>query len=570
MMHPILSLAHSIQTSPNVYAVLLGSGVSRSAGIPTGWEVTLDLVERFAALSGEDTLGDPVRWYQDKVGKDPGYSELLDVLAKTPAERRAILHEFFEPSDEEREDGIKMPTAAHRAIAELVRDGFIKVIVTTNFDRLMEVALTDVGIVPTVISTADATKGAAPLVHQRCVVVKIHGDYLDDRIKNTEDELASYDPAMDAYLDRILDEFGLIVCGWSGEWDQAFRAAFERCASRRYATFWAARGKLGARAEKLLTLRGGHLIEIDGADEFFVRLQEMVEGLRASKAAHPLSINAQVSAIKKFVASPQYRVRFHDLLVDEAKRVRTFLDSAYTLEASPVDVATTKARFEAYDASTGGLQHMLFAAAHWAEAYNFEPIRQSISKLVPPSLRGGVVRWLEMNKYPGAVCFYAAAYGAMSGGNWPLFKYLVDGRLTHGGNEENVLDHLGAINVVNSDAANTLHGQKRHTPISDHFMVLLGKLSGAEDIEKDFERLEVLLALHYLVASKDNGRYTLRGRFVWHHSNQPMQRVLQEIERDGDEWPPLKAGLFGGDKASAVSTVQSLFENVKKMANQYW
>ncbi|MUZ73324.1 hypothetical protein GOZ90_11590 [Agrobacterium vitis] len=570
MMDPILSLAHSIQTSPGVYAALLGSGISRSAGIPTGWEVTLDLVERIAALSAEDTLGDPARWYQVKFGKEPGYSELLDVLAKTPAERRAILHEFFEPTDEERDDGIKMPTAAHRAIAELVRDGFIKVIVTTNFDRLMEVALTDVGIVPTVISTADATKGAAPLVHQRCVIVKIHGDYLDDRIKNTEDELASYDPAMNAYLDRILDDFGLIVCGWSGEWDQALRAAFERCSSRRYATFWAARGKLGARAEKLLTLRGGHLIEIDGADKFFLQLQEMVEGLRESKAAHPLSINAQVSAIKKFVASPQYRVRFHDVLVDEAKRVRTLLDSAYPVEATPVDAATTKARFDAYDASTGGLQHMLFAAAHWAEPYNFEAIRQSISKLVPPSLRGGVVRWLEMNKYPGAVCFYAAAFGAMSGGNWPLFKYLVEGRLVHGGEEENVLEHLGAINVVNSEAANTLHAQNRHTPVSDHFMVLLGKLSGAEDRERDFERLEVLLALHYLGASVEGGRYTLRGRFVWHHSGKSIQRVLQEVERDGDEWPPLKAGLFGGTKTTVVSLVESLIENVKKMANHYY
>ena len=473
-------------------------------------------------------------------------------------------------TDEERDDGIKMPTVAHRAIAELARDGFIKVIVTTNFDRLMEVALTDVGIVPTVISTADATKGAAPLVHQRCVIVKIHGDYLDDRIKNTEDELASYDPAMDAYLDRILDEFGLIVCGWSGEWDQALRAAFERCSSRRYATFWATRGKLGARAEKLLTLRSGHLIEIDGADKFFVQLQEMVEGLKESKAAHPLSINAQVSAIKKFVASPQYRVRFHDLLIDEANRVRAFLDSAYTAGARPVDTAAIKARFEAYDASTDGLQHMLFAAAQWAEAYNFESIRQSITKLVPSNRRDGVVLWLEMNKYPGAVCFYAASYGAMARGNWPLFKYLVEGRLTHRGNEESVLEHLGAIAVVDSDTANALHSQKRYTPISDHFMSLFGKLSKAEDIERDFERLEVLLALHYIEASKTGGRYTLRGRFVWNHSGQSIQNVLQEIERDGDEWPPLKAGLFGGTKASAVSLIENLVENVKKMANHYW
>ncbi len=569
-MNPILSLAHSIQTSPGVYAVLLGSGISRSAGIPTGWEVTLNLVERIAALSTEDTDADPARWYQDKFGKEPGYSELLDMLAKTPAERRAILHEFFEPTDEEREDGIKMPTSAHRAIAELVRDGFIKVIVTTNFDRLMETALTDVGIVPTVISTADATKGAAPLVHQKCVIVKIHGDYLDDRIKNTEDELASYDPAMDVYLDRILDEFGLIVCGWSGEWDQALRAAFERCPSRRYATFWAARGKLGARAEKLFTLRGGHLIEIDGADKFFVQLQEMVEGLKETKAAHPLSINAQVSATKKFVASPQYRVRFHDLLVDEARRIRTLLDSAYPVEAMPLDVAATKARFDAYDASTSALQHMLFAAAHWAEPYNFDAIRQSISKLVPQSLRGGIVRWLEMNKYPGAVCFYVASFGAMSGGNWPLFKYLVEGRLMHQGEEENILEHLGAINISNQDTANTLHQQRRHTPMSDHFMTVLGKLSGSENIERDFERFEVLLALHYLMKSKDGGRQTLTGRFVWHHANQITQRLKAEIERDGDNWPPLTAGLFGGSSDNAIQLVDKLFENIKKMANHYY
>ncbi|MEH6691133.1 MAG: SIR2 family protein [Pseudorhizobium pelagicum] len=569
-MDPILSLAHSIQTSPGVYAVLLGSGISRSAGIPTGWEVTLDLVGRIATLSGEDTRGDPARWYQDKFGREPGYSELLDVLAKTPAERRAILHEFFEPTDEEREDRIKMPTAAHRAVAELVRDGFIKVIVTTNFDRLMEVALTDVGVVPTVISTADATQGAAPLVHQKCVIVKIHGDYLDDRIKNTEDELASYDPAMDAYLDRILDEFGLIVCGWSGEWDQALRAAFERCSSRRYATFWAARGKLGARAEKLLTLRGGHLIEIDGADRYFVQLQEMVEGLKESKAAHPLSVSAQVSAVKKFVATPEYRVKFHDLLVDEASRVRAFLESAYTMEARPVDTTTIKARFEAYDASTAGLQHMLFAAAQWAEPYNFASIRQSIAKLVPSNQRNGVVTWLEMNKYPGAVCFYAASYGAMAGGNWSLFKYLVEGRLTHSGNEENLLEHLGAVALVNSDAANALHPQKRYTPISDHFLGVFGKLSKAEYIERDFERLEVLLALHYLKASASGGRHTLRGRFVWNHSGQSIQNVRQEIEREGEEWPPFKAGLFGGTKETAVSLIENLLDNVIKMANRYW
>ena len=51
MIDPINSLAFSIQANRGVYAVMLGSGVSRSAKIPTGWEVTLDLVRKLAGIS---------------------------------------------------------------------------------------------------------------------------------------------------------------------------------------------------------------------------------------------------------------------------------------------------------------------------------------------------------------------------------------------------------------------------------------------------------------------------------------------------------------------------------------
>ena len=45
-------LAFAIHENPGVYALLLGSGLSRSAGIPTGWEITLDLIRRVGALKG--------------------------------------------------------------------------------------------------------------------------------------------------------------------------------------------------------------------------------------------------------------------------------------------------------------------------------------------------------------------------------------------------------------------------------------------------------------------------------------------------------------------------------------
>ena len=40
MSDPLHSLAFSIYENPGVYCILLGSGVSRAAEIPTGWEIT--------------------------------------------------------------------------------------------------------------------------------------------------------------------------------------------------------------------------------------------------------------------------------------------------------------------------------------------------------------------------------------------------------------------------------------------------------------------------------------------------------------------------------------------------
>jgi hypothetical protein len=89
---------------------------------------------------------DPNAWYRTSFGREPDYSEILNNIAKSPAERMQVLRGYFEPTEEERQEGRKMPTSAHRAIAELVAKGYVRVTITTNFDRLLESALADVGI----------------------------------------------------------------------------------------------------------------------------------------------------------------------------------------------------------------------------------------------------------------------------------------------------------------------------------------------------------------------------------------------------------------------------------------
>lgn len=120
MIDPLISLAFSVYSNRGVYALLLGSGVSRAAKIPTSWEIVNDLIRKLAKISGEDCEPDPALWYERKYAEKPDYSRLLNALADTASERNQLLKEYFEPTDEEREQGKKISTEAHKAIAELV------------------------------------------------------------------------------------------------------------------------------------------------------------------------------------------------------------------------------------------------------------------------------------------------------------------------------------------------------------------------------------------------------------------------------------------------------------------
>jgi hypothetical protein len=573
MIDPILMLAHTVQSNKGVFAVLLGSGASRPAGVPTGWEVTLDLVRRLATLRKEDPTRDPEAWYKAAYGSSPEYSALMQALAGSPSERRAILHSLFEPTEEEREQGLKIPTAAHRSIARLVAGGYIRLIVTTNFDRLMETALQDQGIVPTVISTPDATRGAVPLVHQRCVVLKLHGDYLDDRIKNTEDELSSYDPALDAYLDRVLDEFGLIVCGWSGEWDPALRAAIERCPSRRYTTFWTARGDPPAKAQKLLVQRGGRLIKVKSADDFFEELADKVQSLEDMNAPAPLSVGAGVASVKRYASDPVHRIRLHDLLVDEAARVNARIAEEPVQGVLP-DKDGIRQRISRFEAYTEVLRALLYHAAFWAQPYHHDTIKRAITALVPPDVGNGYVAWLRMLAYPAALGFYAAGLGAIAGGNYELLLGLA--RLHFGARRKakEALPDLTATWVLDRDTAELIDDQRWYFPLSEHFSRrVFAPQSSPQDFDRltEVDRLEVLFALcdidrHMSAGNTSSG--LLYGRFAVRHHDSAYNALFEEAEREGEAWAPLKGGLFGGDMARFERVKAAFAEKLAQNANR--
>jgi len=383
---PLESAAFAVYQNKGAYALLLGSGTSRSAGIPTGWDIVLDLIRRLAEIKGEEAEPDPETWYREVSGEPAAYNVLVEALARTQDERSSLLRAFIEPSPEDREDNRKAPQLAHRAISRLVAAGFVRIIVTTNFDPLIEHALEEAGVVPDVLSTPDQIRGARPFHQAKCVVLKVNGDYTDLRIRNTEAELAAYEDEINLYLDRVFDEFGLIVCGWSADYDVALRDALLRAPSRRYTTYWTARGgHLRESARRLVEHRRAEVITIDDADRFFAQLADKVESLESLSVAHPVSVAAAVAMTKRSLERRSL-IQTHDLVTNEVEDVRRTLmgaDFPVTISQGETFGQVWQTQLSAYNAVIERLLNILATIAYFDEGEMSNLISGVIERLVP-------------------------------------------------------------------------------------------------------------------------------------------------------------------------------------------
>lgn len=587
MIDPLHSLAFTIQANPGVYAVLLGSGVSRSAKIPTGWEITLDLVRKLAEVAGENCGTDPARWYRERCGKEPDYSDLLDALAKTPAERQQLLRAYVEPSEEERAEGAKSPTAAHRAIAGMVAKGYIRVIITTNFDRLMETALVEAGVVPTVLSSPDQVHGAMPLIHTRCCVFKVHGDYLDTRIRNTPAELEKYPKEFDDLLDRIFDEFGLIVCGWSAEWDTALRAAVERIVSRRFSHFWAVRGEPGNAAKRLIQRRQAHVLSIADADRFFSELERLVEALEQFARPHPLSTDAAVASLKGYLPEPKHRIRLADLINGEVERVLEVTDGpAFALQGGPApDTNSFTARVRAYEAACETLVAMAAVGGYWVEDWHYATWQTALTRLATRRGESGYKVWIELQRYPATLLLYTLGLGAVEAGERGLlFLGKLFGTAAHREHREDktAVELLPPFCLFENGngPAKLLEGMdRRYAPLNDWLHSLLaprfrGLIPSEARFTYSFDRLEILMALSYAHHAKrlKDWYWAPPGSYGYRHDNR--DRIVKEIraalgnQRDKSSY--VRSGIFGQSLEECIAGVDAFSNWAQEFHSKWW
>ena len=524
--------------------MLLGAGASASAGIPTAWQVREELIRQVARAKGDGEVSDAEAWWAAQPDVDAtGYADLLAALAPTPAGRRDLLRQFFEPTEDEREAGLKQPGVAHRALARLVATGAVKIVLTLNFDRLAENAIRDAGVEPVVLSSPDAIAGSDPLQHQKALVVHLHGDYLSPETLNTPDELETYDERMRSFLDEVFDRYGLLVVGWSANWDAALRARFQASSSRRYGTWWVDALALGEHARDLAASRDAS-VSVMEAGSYLAATADAISALVDQRLADPVAPGLAVVYAKRALAGPGTSVPLHDTVRRELDRVAA-LEPLTTTDFNG-DSDEYERRRDILLAGSETLAALLAACAYWGDDQTDEWWIHDLARLGRAHGLGGLTQLIELRLAPATLALHAAGLAAVGRGRLDLAARLLEGTTITGSGavDQPAVVALNPSVVWTGDAELELREWLR--PLLEGHLAM-----GQLGFDSGWEHWGILV---HAEAYRVNGRAWQPLLVVDGHRPSRLHAspwLRHQIEQSEDGAGILSYGLLGGDREFA-------------------
>lgn len=515
----LLPLAFSLHDDPGTYALIAGAGISYRA-VPVAWEVFTDLIIRIAQTHGTKLDRDDTEaWYQEQFDTEPTYEGVLEQLGPTPAARKAILRGAFEPGGQ-----LPKPTNAHRAVARLMRAGAIRIVVTMNFDRLFEQALRDEGVEPEIVATEAAAAALGPLHQVRACIIHLHGEYKDsESMRNTIDELSAYPARMQALIDQISREYGLIIAGWSAEYDPGLRSTIETHYPRRYRAVWLDPSDPKPKARETLTRLQGTPIRTT-ADEAFSHLADTVDALATRRARNPLTLPVAIDTAKRELAGQHTAISLHDRLHAEFQRLHG-LDDLSRTDGTDTEYLELVARLEEASAVAVGLISVL---AYWGtpdtDRWWIDEVARFARVTGASSNRP---QFWKARRVIGTRLLYAGGVSAVAARRYDTFgalPRLTTPSLTKSGNHDSVLAVCAADVAYEQVPRSARRQYEQLQPVLDRALGLTH--DALDDAWQRFEilRLTTVLLAHPEFASK-------RAEFV-------------------DRWNACKAATTGGGEGS--------------------
>jgi hypothetical protein len=211
------------------FTLLLGAGSSASSGIRTAgemvesWKHQLFYNEtgehRSAALKKYDdwaseppSIKDSAKSYQywlrsQELKGETEYSTLFRHFYGTVKERQLHIERLC--------DGA-ISSFGYLYLAGLVASNMFDKILTTNFDDLVFDSIYKYYQIKPIVCSFDSAISTVRVHSVRPKIIKLHGDFLYDNIRNIKSEITMLEPNMEEKLLECCKDTGLIVVGYSG------------------------------------------------------------------------------------------------------------------------------------------------------------------------------------------------------------------------------------------------------------------------------------------------------------------------------------------------------------------
>ncbi len=324
----------------------------------------------------------------------------------------------------------------------------------------------------------------------------------------------------------------------------------------------------------------------------------------------------EIDALKGLLRNPLGDIQLEDLLRDAVGAATEGLnDDEFPTSASDLSLIgfapVWLGQVQEYESTIGPLVE----PARLIGSYGLGAHAQVWKRFVAPVARWadtvqGVPALVDLRGYPALVLMYTVALASVLRENYgPLHGSAVlprvHGRSTLGASRTDPLVAAVDVRSVAFDGSGPIatalamsdsgtevtdglleklsRGNPRHTPMSDHLHSYLRpffetELTRDQEWDEAFERAEVLLdALATDVEAQSSTRSFRTpggyGRYTWRflHSDLPLEKqILSEVERDQEKWPPVAAGLFGGQAARAIAALSAISEIAEMVRRKQW
>ena len=267
-------IENKYESHPN-YSLLLGSGCSCSSNIRTAGEL-INAWKHEIFIQHEQTQNlqecippeyfNQFDWYQSQ----NEYSCLFEALYDLPIQRKEFI---------EKEIFGKTPSLGYAYLVKLIEEGKFSTLFTTNFDDLINEAFYTYGGIenrPIVCAHDSSIKSITPL-SKRPKIIKLHGDYLFDNFKTSQQDTTSLEDNMKGKVEEFARITGLIVVGYAGHDDSVMDALIALMKDESYyqqGIYWCLRrqDKISDKVQELLYLDRCYLVYIDGFDELMCQI----------------------------------------------------------------------------------------------------------------------------------------------------------------------------------------------------------------------------------------------------------------------------------------------------------